>query len=698
MSSGEKITAEHLSRRAYVYVRQSSRDQVRHHVESQRRQYGLRERAHELGWQDVEVIDDDLGKSGSTIDGRVGFQRLVAIVGLGEAGAVLSTEVSRFARNNRDWYQLLDLCGLMNTLIVDTEGIYDTRLPNDRLLLGLKGTMSEAELGWLRQRAYTAAMAKAKRGELLLGVPSGFVRSSDGRIEKHPDRRVQESIELVFAKFTELGSVRQVLLWFRQEKIEVPVGGNDASWGMQVRWRVPVYNWIYRVLRSPTYAGAYVFGRRETRTTVVDGVAHKSKGHDRAREQWTVLLRDQHEGYIDWQTYERNQQRIADNAQTSGIMAKGAVREGQSLLAGLLLCGHCGRRMNVAYGGNRRRVPRYHCGVPRASHGTAGCISFGGWRVDQSVENEILAVLQPAAIEAALATAGSNDEDWQRRRRAVELELREAHYEAGRAGRQYDAVEPENRLVAGTLEERWNEALAKVAQLGQRLQLLDSERDQRKAPDRQQLLELAQRFPAVWNDPQTDPRTKKRLTRLLIEQIVARVPSESIVELVIHWSGGKHTKLHVRKNRTGEHRNCTSREVIDLVRDLARQMPDGQIPRILNRLGYRTGAGNTWTESRVRSLRNTHAIPVFDPASVDAERLTLAQAAAELDVSPDLVRRLIKRGLLPATQVVAHAPWSIRPEDLKRECVRRAVAAVKRGRNLPRRADPDQLSLTNSAT
>ena len=261
-----------------------------------------------------------------------------------------------------------------------------------------------------------------------------------------------------------------------------PTAGNDTSWGQRVSWRLLVYNWMYRTLRNPTYAEAYALGRRETRTTLVEGAVHKSKGHDRARERWLVLLPDHHEGYIDWQTYERNQQRIADNAQTSAIMAKGAVREGQSLLCGLLLCGHCGRRMNVAYGGKRQRVPRYHCGVPRASHGTAACISFGGWRVDQAVESEVLAVLQPGAIEAALATAGHCDADWEQRRRALELEVREARYEAGRAQRQYDSVEPEKRLVAETLEQRWNEALAKVAQLDQRLEALDTEREQHVAP------------------------------------------------------------------------------------------------------------------------------------------------------------------------------------------------------------------------
>ena len=695
----DKIRPEHVARPAFVYVRQSSRDQVLHHKESQRRQYGLQDRARQLGWQEVTVIDDDLGRSGSSTAGRVGFQRLVATVSLGQAGAVFSIEVSRFARNNRDWYHLMDLCALMNTLIVDDEGIYDTRLPNDRLLLGLKGTMSEAELGWFRQRAHAALIAKAKRGELILGVPVGYVRAADDRIERHPDQRVQQAVALVFQKFGELGSVRQVLLWFRQEKMELPTVAPGASArGTELVWRLPVYNTIHAMLTNPVYAGAYVFGRTTTRTRVVDGAVHKTRGHEQPPESWTALLPGHHEGYIDWDTYERNRRRIADNAQMKGSMVSGAVRGGKGLLAGLLRCGHCGRRLHVAYGGKHSVVPRYHCRGALVNHGQAGCISFGGLRVDQAVEQEVLAVLQPGAIEAALATTTQRNAEREQRHRALELEVREAEYAAARAQRQYDAVEPENRLVAETLERRWNETLAKVAEVRRRLHAVETEAQSELEPDRAQLLALAQSFPLVWRDPTTDDRTKKRLVRLLIADIIARVTSEPTIDLVIHWKGGKHTQLRVTKNRTGEHSRCTDREVIDVVRDLARQMPDAQIARVLNRLGYRSGAGNTFTEPRVRSLRGDHRILVYKPSSDDGERLTMAQAAAELQVSAATIRRWITDGILPAHQSVMHAPWTIARGDLHSEAVQRLLQAVKAGRKRPQTLSAGQLSLIKSRT
>jgi len=297
--SSEKIRSEHLQRAAFVYVRQSTLDQVRHHHESRRRQYDLAGHARSLGWVHVIVIDEDLGKSGATAAGRTGFQRLVAEVSLGHVGAVFGLEVSRLARNNRDWYQLLDLCGLMGTLIVDAEGIYDPRQLNDRLLLGLKGTMSEAELGWIRQRAHEGLLAKARRGALILGLPVGYVQTRDGRVEKHPDQRVQHAIGLVFAKFAEVGSVRQTLLWFRQEPLTLPSIEHEPAWGAAVTWRLPVYNTILKLLANPFYAGAYAFGRTGTRTTIVDGVPRKTRGHRREREEWIALVQG---GYA-WETF-----------------------------------------------------------------------------------------------------------------------------------------------------------------------------------------------------------------------------------------------------------------------------------------------------------------------------------------------------------------------------------------------------------
>jgi excisionase family DNA binding protein len=697
--SSEKILPEHVTRPAFIYVRQSTVGQVRHHHESRRRQYDLADHARALGWHEVVVIDDDLGKSGASSSGRLGFQRLVATVGLGQAGAVFGLEVSRLARNNRDWYQLLDLCSLMNTLIVDAEGVYDPRQLNDRLLLGLKGTMSEAELGWIRQRAHEGLLAKARRGELVLGLPVGYVRGRDGRVEKDPDQRVQQAILMVFEKFAEVGSARQILLWCRQQGIALPVMKPDGSVTAQPRWRLPVYGTILRFLQNPIYAGAYAFGRTGTRTRVDAGVVRKSRGYRRPRAEWMVLLHEHHDPYISWDRYERHQQMLADNTNMRGAMAKGAVRRGESLLAGLLRCGRCGRRLHVTAVGQHGSVARYHCLGAHINHGTARtCLSFGGLRVDQAVAREVLRVLAPGAVEAALAAAEQTADHTDAARRALELELRQARYEADRAQRQYDAAEPEHRLVVDTLERRWNEALTHVTEIEQRLEASSGVTRRPTAVGRDRLLELAQNFPGVWSHPRTDIQLKKRIVRLVIEEIVANVTTDPPqVSVLIHWKGGKHTPLVVRKNRTGDHRYGTDRAILDVARDLARRLPDAQIARILNRLGYHTGHGNAWTTPRVATLRNSHGIPVFDRAA-PTPWLTMAEAATVLGISAMTTRRLIVQKILPATQPVPYAPWAIHREDLERPPVQRAVAAIKDGRRSPQPSPDAQLILTNSIT
>lgn len=700
MTSNDKIRGEHLQRPAFVYVRQSSLTQVRHHQESRRRQYDLQAHARGLGWSHVIVIDDDLGKSGATAAGRPGFQRLVAEVSLGHAGAVVGLDVSRLARNNRDWYQLLDLCGLTNTLIIDGEGVYDPRQLNDRLLLGLKGTMSEAELGWIRQRAHEALLAKARRGALILGLPVGYVQTRDGRIEKHPDLRVQQALTMVFEQFAMAGSVRQALLWFRQERVTLPRLEREPGWGERVTWRLPVYNTVLKILTNPCYAGAYAFGRTYTRTAVIDGRPHKTRGHRQAREHWIALLHDHHEPYIPWDTYERNQQLIMHNAQMKGLMVKGAVRRGPSLLSGLLRCGHCGRRLHVSYSGVGGYVPRYSCRGAMLNHGADRCISFGGLRVDEAIDREVLRVLTPGAIDAACRLADAGVHERAAVRQAVELELREARYEAERARRQYDAVEPEHRLVAATLEERWNATLGRVHELEARIAALAADAERQVAPDRAALLRLAEDFPRIWSRASTDIRTRKRIIRLLIEEIVVTIrpgPREQI-ELVLHWKGGKHTPLVLPRNRTGQHRRSTDRAVVDVVRDLARAQSDGDIARVLNRLGYRTGADNTWTALRVLSLRRYHGIAAFERSADRRGVLTIADAAATLGVSATAVRRMVALGVLPATQPTRHAPWAILQEDLARDAVRQAVGAMKAGRALPRSRDEAQLMLTESTT
>lgn len=404
------------------------------------------------------------------------------------------------------------------------------------------------------------------------------------------------------------------------------------------------------------------------------------------------MLPGHHDGDIAWDTYERIQQLLADHAQMNGQMAKGAVRSGPSLIAGLLRCGRCGRRLQVTYSG---RVVRYTC-RPSAA---AGCgVAFGGLRIEAAIEQELLRVLTPGAIEAALTSAETVDDERAAARQALELELREARYEAERAQRQYDAVEPEHRLVAATLEQRWNAALDRVASLAQRLEQLAAAPARPAPPDRATLLRLAHDFPAVWAHPATDARTKKHLVRLLIEEIVASAPNERELALLIHWKGGKHTPLSVPRNRTGQHRYGTDRAVVDVVRDLARRVPDAQIARILNRLGYRTGAGNTWTQQRVVSLRHAHDISVYTASPESGTSLTVEQASHALGVSTTTVRKLIVSGRLPATQPVPYAPWAIRPEDLHTAGIQRVVQAVKSGRRLPQTSPAAQLPLIDSTT
>jgi Recombinase/Recombinase zinc beta ribbon domain len=542
-------------------------------------------------------------------------------------------------------------------------------------------------------------LTKARRGELVIGLPVGYVRTREGRTDKHPDQRVQHAVRLVFEKFTELGSVRQSVLWFRQQEISLPGNDRDPAWGERVKWRCPTYSATLRILRNPFYAGAYAFGRTTKQTTIVEGVARARRVARGDRADWITLIREHHEPYIAWDVYERNQALIAHNATMKGARVRGAIRGGPSLLPGLLRCGHCGRKLHVRYGGQGGRVPRYECAGAQTNHGTERCISFGSWRVDHAVEGEVLRVISPGAIEAALAGATSVTEGRDEARRALDLELQEAHYEAERARRQYDAVEPENRLVAATLERRWNGALARVHELEERVDALRGQEERHRVPDRESLLALAEEFPRVWAEAEII--TKKRIVRLLVEEIITTAVWEprARIALVIHWKGGKHTPLEVTRQQPGQHRRCAAGAVLDVVRDLARSLPDHEIARVLNRLGHRTGTGNSWTRGRVTGFRNHHGVPVFQPSPDGPQLLTLGQAARQLGVNKPFVQRLIALQLLPATQPVVYAPWSIRPEDLERAPVQQAVAAAQSGgRAFPRTAIPDQLTLENSTT
>jgi DNA invertase Pin-like site-specific DNA recombinase len=674
-----KITPEHLARQAIIYIRQSTAGQVTNNLESKRRQYGLADRARQLGWSDVSVIDDDLGRSGGGV-ARPGFEKMLAAICEGRVGAVLSIEASRLARNGRDWHTLIEFCGLVGTLIVDEEGAYDPRHPNDRLLLGMKGTMSEMELSILRQRSQEALKQKARRGELFMTVAIGYVRVGHDRIEKDPDRRISEAIALVFAKFGEMQSVRQVHLWFRQEAVPLPAVVHGGE-GRQIVWKPPLYNTVLHILTNPIYAGAYAFGRTGSRISIADGRKKVVRGFRKERKDWDVLIPDRHEGYLSWKDYERNQRLIADNATGKNPMSRGALRRGTALLSGLLRCGHCGRKLHVAYSGADGNTGRYHCRGGFHNHGGDRCISFGGMRIDRDIGLEVIERLQPLGIEAAFAAMETRGREAEAKRRQLELALEQVRFEVRRARRQYDAVDPDNRLVAAELESRWNEKLVAARHLEAELEALGSlPTTVLTSTDRERLLDLGADLQRAWGQPGVTPDVRKRILRLLIDEIIVRV-EDNALDLVIRWQGGDHSGLKVQKNRAGQHRWSTDADVVDLVRVLARQMPDKAIAPVLNRAGKTTGRRNGWTKSRVCTLRNRHAVAVYrDGERQERDEFTLDETAAILSISPSSVRRLIQDGQLPAQQLCKGAPWVIRGCDLKCSATQSAADARRNRR------------------
>jgi DNA invertase Pin-like site-specific DNA recombinase len=690
-----KITSDHLARGAFIYVRQSTADQLMHNHESRRRQYALAERARQLGWTDVTVVDSDLGRSGAGTESRPGFEKLLLAICEGRVGAVLSIEASRLSRNGRDWHTLLEFCGLVGCLLIDEDGVYDPRLVNDRLLLGMKGTMSEMELSLLRQRSVEALKSKAQRGELFLTVPVGYVKVGRDRIEKDPDLRVQEAVAFVFRKFAEFQSIRQVHLWLRQEQIVLPAAnyqlreaGNSER---RIIWKLPVYNTLRHILINPTYAGAYAFGKTASRVRLQDGRKRVVRGFKRNRTEWETLIVDHHEGYISWSEFDRNQRLIAENAGNKGLMVRRAVSRGDMLLAGLLRCGHCGRKLHVTHSGETGNVGRYSCQGAHLNHGTERCISFGALRVDQAVGEEVLRLLQPLGMEAALLAIEAQDTASADARRQAELALQQARFEADRARRQYDMIEPENRLVAAELERRWNERLMEVQRLEDRLaSLQEPSKPPWNETERSQLLALGADVGRAWHHPNATAVTRKRILRAVLNEVVARVDGSEIA-LLLHWQGGDHTALRVRKYIRGHNRWTTPADTVDLIKALSRLMPDLSIAATLNRAGKRTGRGLTWTEKRVCTFRNDHDIPPYrEGERIERGELTLREAAAALGTSKMTVLRLIRAGTIRAHQVCKAAPWIIDSDAVADPVV---LAAVRSPSRNPITADPRQKDL-----
>lgn len=681
-----------VERRAIVYVRQSTLVQVEENLESQRRQYELADRARELGFRDIVVIDDDLGISASGTSARPGFESLVAQICEGVVGAVFCLEASRLARNGRDWHHLLELCGLVGARVFDVDGAYDPSHPNDRLLLGLKGTMSEFELTIMRRRLLDAARAKARRGELRFPVPIGLVWEQGGTIELDPDRRVQDAVRTIFRLFDRLGSARKVLLRMHADGLLFPrpADGKRITRG-QVEWKPPAYRNVITVLQNPLYAGAYAYGRSESRTTIVDGRAVKKYGHQRPQDRWAVLLRDHHDGYITWEQYERNQDRIRRNTYSKPAGEAKSARGGRALLTGLLRCRRCGRMLRVAYSGHHQLV-RYSCNAGHVMHGLATCISFGATRPDLVVARVLLDVVQPLAIEAAIVAEQQASHRDDERRRALELERQQTEYEVQLARRRYESVDPANRLVAAELEARWNAALTRLADCEARLAAASAAPS--TAPDRACLQSLAVDLQSAWNAASTAMSAKQRLVRALIREIIVDVDDATReVLLVIHWHGGQHSELRVKKPGPGEHTKSASPEADAIIRDMAMRWSDEHIAAMLNRMALTTGQGLTWNAKRVASHRRNHDIAGYESKIKNGRCLTMSEAATELGCSHYAIRCLIKSGILPARQVVEDAPWQIMADDLRRPEVQEALRARAWRRRRPCRDSADGRTL-----
>ena len=670
-----------LQRKAVVYVRQSTPQQVQLNLESQRRQYELVEVARRRGFTNIEVIDDDLGRTASGAVERPGFDRLVAALCAGQVGAVLCLDASRLARNGRDWHHLLELCGLVEARVIDLDGVYDPCRPNDRLLLGMKGSISEFELGIIRSRMYEAARSKARRGELRISSPIGYAWDRNVGLGLDPDRRLQEVIRLVFQKFRELGSARQVLLWMASQNVHFPYPSNGRTL-TSFEWRPIRYRNVISILKNPFYAGVYAYGKSEKRTTIVDGRARKSYGHHKPMGTWEVFIKDHHEGYISWAEFERNQALLAGNAYGRVGDTKSG-RGGRALLAGLICCARCGRRLSVLYTGRYPR-PIYRCEQPNIQLGQRRCLSVAGKRIDETIAAEMLRAVAPMAIEAAEeADRMLRDED-QDRRRIAELELQQAQYDASLAERRYAACDPDNRLIAAQLEKAWETALQRVERCRERLDRMQISDVDDVRPD---FTGLVDDLSAAWKAPRTTMRTRQRLVRALITEIIVDIDDAAgEIVLVIHWKGGQHSELRVRKPRTGEHGCSTPEQALAVIRSMAGRWSDQDIAASLNRMGMPTGQGKTWTAHRVSSLRRVRGIHGYRSAEKNGEWLTLRDAAAKLGVSHHQVRKLIKAGILNSEQIIPDAPHQIRTADLASEQV--AAALKQKGR--PCRVDSER--------
>lgn len=677
--SSPKIRPDHLDRPAFVYVRQSTLFQVREHTASTARQYDLVQRAEDLGWSkaSITVIDQDQGRSGSSAVGRDGFQFLIAQVGLGQAGAVLSLEASRLARSCSDWYRLLEICALTDTLVIDEDGVYDPSQYADRLLLGILGTMSEAELHWLRNRLLGGKLARAEQGELRMRPPVGLIFDAVRRLVLDPDEEVQQAVRLLFLLFEQTGSALAVVKHFARHGLLFP----DRLWGKtrdgELLWKPLRHGRVLDVLHNPRYAGVYVYGRTQTRTRTLPHEAPRVKGRTRrvAAADWPIVRHDAHPGYLTWEQFLHNQQRLDDNCTLRANDRRGAVREGHALLQGIVLCGQCGRRMTVRYT-RSGTTPSYECNQVHKQQGGRTCQFVRGDAVDAAVARLFLEALQPAQLEVSLATLEQIEEQARQVERQWQLRLERARYEADLARRRFLTVEPENRLVARNLERDWNEKLAAVEQLERERLTASARAAPRLNPEeRQRILNLAEDLPLLWHAPTTTPAERKQLLRLLVKDVTLTKGAPTI-QVAVRWQTEACTTLEVPRPPRSCDARRTPAAVVDRVRWLAGDHTDRQIAEQLNAAGCQSGRGGSFTASKVQWIRYVHGIrsgcPEAPAASARGERgdgRCSAQAAAKaLNVNVSTIASWCQSGRLDGLQATPHGPWWVRltPEVIER--------------------------------
>jgi len=658
-----KITEHHRSRPAYIYLRQSTPGQVRHHQESTERQYALREKALDLGWSEslIHTLDRDLGKTGTEMAGREDFKTLVAEVSMGQVGAVFALEVSRLARSNLDWHRLLQLCALTETLVIDEDGCYDPADFNDGLLLGLKGAMAQAELHFLHARLQGGKLNKAKKGELRFPVPVGFCYDEQGRIILDPDQEVQGAVSLVFRLFRETGSAFGVMQRFAESALRFPKRSYGGAWDGRIIWGRLTHSRVLGMLKNPSYAGMYVFGRYQYRRQISpDGGVHK-RIHAVAMSDWRVSLKEHHEGYITLEEFSKNQERLEKN-RTNGeeALLAGPAREGLALLQGLLLCGTCGHALTVRYTGNGGIYPCYLCNrLRREGSASKDCMSFRCDLLDAAIAAEVMQALQPAEIELALAALQELESRDRTISRQWQMRLERAEYQAALAERRYQEVDPSQRLVAGTLERRWNDALLQLEDLKkQAAEFLRQEARVATPEQKAQVLALARDLPRVWHAPTTQAKDRKRMLRLLIKDITVEKPPRPKQLLVhIRWQGGACTDICVQLPPNIADRVRYPVAVVERVRHLAQSLPDGDIAGRLNQEGQVSALGKPFTGSMIQWIRFRYQIP---RAKLErSDELTVQQVAERFTVSPNVVYYWIDRGVIQARRLNAGSPYWI---------------------------------------